>query len=77
MIQPADRAGLRQEVYFAAFCLAEQQGDADAYALFALAVQAQRAMADTLPPPAGALSRQCAAESRAWRPYCAIHTSIT
>ena len=51
MIEPADRAGLRQEVYFAAFCLAEQQGDADATRLLALAVQAQRAMADTLPPP--------------------------
>lgn len=51
MIDPADRAGLRQEVYFAAFCLAEYRGDPDARRLLGLALHAQREMADTLPPP--------------------------
>ena len=50
-IEPADRAGLRQEVYFAAFCLAEHRGDADTRRLLGLALHAQREVADSLPPP--------------------------
>jgi len=50
LLQPTDRAGLRLEAYFAAFCLAEQRAEPDAERLLALTIMAQNEMAAALPP---------------------------
>jgi tetratricopeptide (TPR) repeat protein len=50
LLQPTDRAALRQEAYFAAFLVADHQKEPDAARFLALALTAQNELADALPP---------------------------